>query len=132
MTGEGDFFYPLLIVIGKMLHHTAFILTAREPPEPVIVQLQAVEAQQQVVPYRVAVLFGAVTCRVPEEAFFLLRFNGLCDLACGIVSPTGTGCISRPASRAWCRCVSAGLSGRCGPSGSDTQKQVTAAFPQVP
>jgi len=77
---KADFFYPLLIVIRKMLHHAIFILTARDPPEPVVVQLQPVEAQQQVVPRRVTVFFGAVARRVLEEAFFLLRFDGLCDL----------------------------------------------------
>ncbi len=84
---KANLFYPLLIVIGKVLDNAVFILTAREPAEPVIIELQPVEAQQQVVPHRVAVLLSAVACRVPEEAFFLLRFDGFCDLACGIVAP---------------------------------------------
>jgi len=39
------------------------------------------------VPHRVAVLLGAVARRVPEEAFFFLRLDGLCHLACGVVAP---------------------------------------------
>ncbi len=87
MTGEGDFFYPLLIVIGKVLNNTRLVPPLNQPPEPVIVQLQPVEAQQQVVPHRVAVRLGAVARGVPEEAFFFLRLNGFRDLTRGVVAP---------------------------------------------
>jgi len=87
MTGEGDFLYPLLIVIRKMLDNTRPVPPLNKPPEPVLVELQPVEAQQQVVPHRVAVLFRAVACGVPEEALFFLRPDGLRHLACGVVAP---------------------------------------------
>ncbi|CCJ94948.1 hypothetical protein BN131_2621 [Cronobacter malonaticus 681] len=38
-------------------------------------------------PHRVTVRFGAVARRVPEEAFFPLRFDGFCDLARRVVAP---------------------------------------------
>ncbi len=32
-------------------------------------------------------LLSAVACRVPEKAFFFLRFNGFRDLSRGVVAP---------------------------------------------
>ena len=87
MTGEGNFLYPLFIVVGKMLDNTRPVPPLNKPPEPVVIELQPAEAQQQVVPHRVTVFFRAVACGVPEGAFFLLRFDDLCDLARRVVAP---------------------------------------------
>jgi len=65
-----NLFYALLIVTGKMLDNARPVPPLNKPPEPVVVELQPVEAQQQVVPHRVAVFFRAVACGVSEEALF--------------------------------------------------------------
>ncbi len=75
-----------IIVVGKMLDNTRPVPPLNKPPKPVVVQLQPVGAQQQVVPHRVTVFFRAVDRRVPDEALFFLRFDGLCHLPRGVVT----------------------------------------------